>query len=347
MVDKVYVSAASSLEDFHVILARDLAKLARLEKQLSIRPSVIREEEEGTEDRFLGQDLQPLSAADALEFLLGTPGAFLSAPLSCGRRRARAVLLHPLPEAVLLPNAALRNDMVSVRYVDTGDTAKVARSSLAAPPPRLMARPWGLVAPLARRCQLYNCVAWGEESREAFLQLVRGKRLRLEVMGERQDGRLQVDLCWQEGGAMTSVRDTLVFSDRAKFRLPGLTKQVSLPDVENRSFPPAVRLKRGRTYTVMVAHTGRSRISVQVLSGKGRALTLALPGLMEELGEVYGVRRSEEMWGLGMPRPGVPCVAKDLDGLWYRARVEKVVQGRLVMVTYVDFGNHLLLPLHR
>ena len=114
----------------------------------------------------------------------------------------------------------------AMRYVDTGDTAQVARSSLAAPPPRLMARPWGLVAPLARRCQLYNCVAWGEESREAFLQLVRGKRLRLEVMGEREDGSLQVDLCWQEGGAMTSVRDTLVFSDRAKFRLPGLTKQV-------------------------------------------------------------------------------------------------------------------------
>ena len=29
MVDNVFVSAAHSIEDFHVILARDLAKLAR------------------------------------------------------------------------------------------------------------------------------------------------------------------------------------------------------------------------------------------------------------------------------------------------------------------------------
>ena len=91
---------------------------------------------------------------------------------------------------------------------------------------------------------------------------------------------------------------------------------------------------------------------------------------MDQMGETYKVRRKrnndwtevidfdflkvrkcEEMWSLGTDRPGTPCAVKvkkhcylgtmylplffglqDVDGLWYRARIEKVLRVRIVRV---------------
>ena len=68
---------------------------------------------------------------------------------------------------------------------------------------------------------------------------------------------------------------------------------------------------------------------------------------MDQLGETYGVRKCEEMWSLGTDRPGTPCAVKDVDGLWYRARLEKVMRSRIVRVTLVDFGNSIVVSLHK
>ena len=87
------------------------------------------------------------------------------------------------------------------------------------------------------------------------------------------------------------------------------------------------------------------------MSKKAEKFTLLLPDLMDQLGETYGVRKCEEMWSLGTDRPGTPCAVKvflvqrgyrflrririnklclqDVDGLWYRARLEKVISAGL------------------
>ena len=92
------------------------------------------------------------------------------------------------------------------------------------------------------------------------------------------------------------------------------------------------------------------QVYVQLLTKNVGKYTLRLPDLMDKLGKTYGVRKCEEMWSLGTDRPGTPCAVKvhsfgtsklvkwictmqDVDGLWYRARLEKVIRCRIVKVS--------------
>jgi len=162
-----------------------------------------------------------------------------------------------------------------------------------------------------------------------------------------------VDLCFLEGGKMTSVRDLMVFLDHAKFSAPlSSLPTISAPkrpsiDVEAREFSQMPELKKGKVYRVLVSHVDKTQVFVQLLSKKAGKFTLLLPDLMDQLGETYGVRKCEEMWSLGTDRPGTPCAVKDVDGLWYRARLEKVIRCRIVRVTFVDFGNSVVVALHK
>ena len=61
----------------------------------------------------------------------------------------------------------------------------------------------------------------------------------------------QVDLCFLEGEKMTSVRDSMVFLDHAKFSAPLSLPTSSAPekpsvDVEAREFKQFPRLKKGK-----------------------------------------------------------------------------------------------------
>ena len=69
----------------------------------------------------------------------------------------------------------------------------------------------------------------------------------------------QVDLCFLEGGKMTSVRDLMVFLDHAKFSAPLFSlPTISAPkkpniDVEAREFRQLPELKKGKV-VVFVTH---------------------------------------------------------------------------------------------
>lgn len=156
-----------------------------------------------------------------------------------------------------------------------------------------------------------------------------------------------MDLCRHLAGKPTSIRDTLVFTDLAKLAPFPASQPALLPDVEARSYPPPAPLRPGKRYTVVISHADQDHVYVQLLSRRGGAATLRLPRLMEQMAAVYGVKHSEDMWGLGSPRPGVVCVVRDReDKMWYRARVERLVRARIVMVTYVDFGTRAVVSQH-
>jgi len=235
--------------------------------------------------------------------------------------------------------------MVTVRFIDFGNTATVMKDTIAPRPACLK-----FSRPLAMRCALFGCwSSGGLQRRNAFAQLVMNRALQLEVMGVK-DGVRQVDLCFLEGEKMSSVRDLMVFLDQAKFPAPLSLPTVdnkALTDVETGQFGQLPRLKKGKVFRALVSHIDKTQVYVQLLSKKAEKFTLLLPELMDELGETYGVRKCEEMWSLGTDRPGTPCAVKDVDGLWYRARLENVIRSRIVRVTLVDFGNSIVVSLHK
>lgn len=337
---QVYVSAISSLEDFHILQVKNLDILRRIDVMLNPKAlATVIEEEEEEDIEAMKEDVENVEkevlAEVGVKVRRAKAGLLVSAPnpsnpATRGHRARATVLQRPCSSP----------DLVAVRFVDTGDTATVARTSLLHLPKCLATRPG-----LALNCRLFDCTAYGEGSRKAFTEMVMGHQFRLEVMFKDTKGPSQVDLCKELGGRYTSVRDTLVWGGHAKF----LTfPQVFLANVEDRHYRPHPTLRRGKTYTVVVSHVSDATLWVQLLSRRARAATLALPLVMEEMAEVYGVVRSEEMWSLGTDRPGTLCAVRDPgDGLWYRAQVVKVVRGRILRVHYVDFGHTVITSLHK
>lgn len=320
VLKRVFVSAISSMQDFHVVPVRDLAHLYKIESDLNPPESTIWEEKE------------PSRTFDC--FGHNENNYLFSAPCAKTGIRGRAMLLSP-------ECSSDKNDVL-IRFVDTGDTATVSKESFLELPTNLLNR-----NKLAIRCSMFNCREWSEECNEVFTNLVVGKVWRLELMGiEKDTGVLQVDLCCQIDNKITSVRDVLLFSDHVKFQLPG--QHGWFPDIESRSFIPPTLLCLGDVQSVILSHVEGEKIYVQLLTGEGREATLALPYLMEALSQVYNVRKSEEMWELGNPRPGVPCALQDKkDSLWYRGQVVKIIRARLILVLLVDFGSTLIVPVHQ
>ncbi|NXH34046.1 SND1 protein, partial [Myiagra hebetior] len=62
-----------------------------------------------------------------------------------------------------------------------------------------------------------------------------------------------------------------------------------------------------------------------------------LEKLMENMRAEVGAHPPVE--GSFSPRRGDFCIAKFVDGEWYRARVEKVESGGKVHIFYIDYGN--------
>ncbi|XP_027562457.1 staphylococcal nuclease domain-containing protein 1-like, partial [Neopelma chrysocephalum] len=67
-----------------------------------------------------------------------------------------------------------------------------------------------------------------------------------------------------------------------------------------------------------------------------------LEKLMENMRAEVGAHPPVE--GSYSPRRGDFCIAKFVDGEWYRARVEKVESGGKVHIFYIDYGNKETLP---
>ncbi|KFO62249.1 Staphylococcal nuclease domain-containing protein 1, partial [Corvus brachyrhynchos] len=67
-----------------------------------------------------------------------------------------------------------------------------------------------------------------------------------------------------------------------------------------------------------------------------------LEKLMENMRAEVGAHPPVE--GSFSPRRGDFCIAKFVDGEWYRARVEKVESGGKVHIFYIDYGNKETLP---
>ena len=326
-ISRVVVSAITSLEDFHVLPVRDLARLGWIEDQLNPSPLTVWKEEEEQ-----GQDLSNTEdVVVSLESLFSVP-----CPRTGKRARAKRIF----------PDTDDSKDLM-VKFVDSGEMATVPRDSV-----RMLSTELLDMSGLAIHCSMYSCTAWGTHSRDVFSDLVVGHVWRLEVMGweggceDDTEGVLHVDLCCIIEDNITSMRDVLIFSDRAKYSLSSC--EAVLTDVEQRSFLPAMELLPGNNYSAIISHVRTDKVHVQMMCGEGRKATLALPHLMEEMASVYGVRMCEEMWVLGKPRVGVVCAVQDTkDGMWYRAQVETLVKPRILQVKYVDFGNTVLVADHR
>ena len=85
-----------------------------------------------------------------------------------------------------------------------------------------------------------------------------------------------------------------------------------IPSTEERKYKKVAIMMKGLTYPVVLSHTHKLRddcvpqVSVQQVSDQDKT-ALQLPILMEQMKAVYGVKRSEELWGLGRCWPGMVC----------------------------------------
>ena len=198
---------------------------------------------------------------------------------------------------------------------------------------------------------MYDCLAVDKDTTLEFSRLVTGHVLLMEVMGV-DKGVLEVDLIREMGDNIghTSVRDVLVLSGKALFYSP---PDLMIPSTEERKYKKVSTMVQGSSYTVLLSHTHKLRtdcvpqVSVQLVSNQ-ETTALHLPILMEQMKAVYGVKRSEELWGLGRCWPGMVCAVRDTrDKMWYRGEVVSIIKGRLILVKYVDFGNCEPVPAHR
>jgi len=237
-------------------------------------------------------------------------------------------------------------EMVEIFFIDFGNTGSVPSSSVRTLPSTLQALP-----ALATRCTMYDCLAVGKDTTIEFSRLVTGHVLLMEVMGV-DKGVLEVDLVKEMGDNIshTSVRDVLVLSGKALFYSP---PDLMIPSTEERKYKKMSTLVQDSFYTVLLSHTHKLRadcvpqVSIQLVSDQEKT-ALHLPILMEQMKAVYGVKRSEELWGLGRCWPGMVCAVRDSrDKMWYRGEVVSFIKGRLIMVKYVDFGNCEPVPAHK
>ena len=237
-------------------------------------------------------------------------------------------------------------EMVEIFFIDFGNTSTVPANSVRTLQPTLQVLP-----ALATRCSMYDCMAVGKDTNLEFSRLIKGHVLLMEVMGVHKEV-LEVDLVREMGDNIghTSVRDVLVLSGKALFYSP---PDLMIPSTEERKYKKVSTMVKGSTYSVLLSHTHKLRadcvpqVSVQQVSDQDKT-ALQLPILMEQMKAVYGVKRSEELWGLGRCWPGMVCAVRDSrDKMWYRGEVVSVIKGRLFLVKYVDFGNCEQVPAHK
>eukprot|EP00092_Neocalanus_flemingeri_P022823 GFUD01024747.1.p1 GENE.GFUD01024747.1~~GFUD01024747.1.p1 ORF type:complete len:410 (+),score=149.13 GFUD01024747.1:441-1670(+) len=325
---KVYVSCIESINKFYVLRANDVKTIVQIQKELNMEV----ENSMGAEDDNEG--------GKGIEAFDVKPGYLVVAKFHDNFYRAKVLSLF-----IELDTSLTEVNMAEVLYIDYGNIGIVPITSTRTLPSSLLALP-----PLAIQCSLFDCLALGEATTTAFRGLVNKHCLLLEMMVRKEV--LEVDLIREVRDNMgyTSVRDVLVSSGKAVFYSSPYT---TIPNVEERKYKQLPSLKDGSVHTVMLSHLHKlshhqlPQLSVQLLSDKDK-LALQLPSLMDQMGEVYGVKRSEELWGLGRCWPGMVCAVRDSrDKMWYRGQVVKVVKGRMVRVKYVDFGNTELVPAHR
>ena len=333
--EKVYVSHVESVNEFYVQRARQVKNIIKMQKMLNSKeynPGFW-----GLEYEVEGEHLE--EAGDIKEGDLMAVRYTLDNLLY----RVRVVKIY-----LELGTDLTEVIMAELLYIDYGNMDFVPISSL-------MALPTSMVAelPLAFKCSLFDCLPLGKDTTVAFIEVVIGHRLLLERMGKGMDDVVfEVDLIREVEDSLTytSVRDVLVLSGKAVFYT---SPSILIPNMEEKQFKQLQPMANGSVHTVILSHMHKlspdqlPQLSVQLLSDK-KKLSLRLPGLMDQMGVVYGVKRSEELWGLGRCWPGVVCAVRDTrDKMWYRGEVVSMMKGRMVLVKYVDFGNCEVVPAHR
>jgi len=327
---KVNVSFVVSLHEFYVQIDKEAKNILYIKNLLNEENMDVNSEEEKYEiknDNYKLEVGDLVSARDPKDNLL---------------YRAQII------ETFLELNSAFQEvEMALVKFIDYGNTANVTFSSLS-----VIQASLNTVPPLAIQCCLFDCLEQDGDAISEFSKLVMGNQILLEVMGCDEEGILHVDLVKEidDNTRFTSVRDVLVLCGKAVFYT---SPEVTIANTEERSFNQLHSLKESSKHLVVISHMHElsplelPKISVQLLSDQyGRVLQL--PRLMEEMDAVYGVKRSEELWGLGRCWPGMVCAVRDTrDKRWYRGEVVGVFRGRMVRVKYVDFGNIELVPAHR
>jgi len=342
---KVYVSFIESVNKFYVQVARDVKSIIQIQKELNshrIRNKTGKLEVDDDDGIKAEDGTERKEEIDATDVKL-KPGDLVTAKFIQDKLLYRARVLFTFIE---LDNTLSEVEMAEVLYIDYGNTAAVPITSIRSLRSSLQSLP-----PLASQCSLFDCLPLGEDTTKEFRGMVSGHSLLLEIMDRREE-ILEVDLIREVGDNLgyTSVRDVLVLCGKAIFYSSPFT---SIPNVEERIYKQLPPLKAGSVHTVMLSHLHQlshqqlPQLSVQLLSDQDK-LALQLPSLMDQMGAVYGVKRSEELWGLGRCWPGVVCAVRDSrDKMWYRGEVVTIIKGRMVLVKYVDFGNSELVPAHR
>jgi len=318
---KVTVSCVVSLEEFYVQKEADRDTLVQIQNLLNKKGKTVTDVGPGA-----------LQEED-----------FVAAQFPVDKLFYRGKVVSKLME---LQSDLTEVEMVEIFFIDFGNTGTVPATSVGTLSPTLQALP-----AFATRCSMYDCMAVGKDTTLEFSRLVTGHILLMEVMGVHKEV-LKVDLVREMGDNIghTSVRDVLVLSGKALFYSP---PDLMIPSTEERKYKKVATMVQGSTYTVLLSHTHKLRddcvpqFSVQQVSDQDKT-ALQLPILMEQMKAVYGVKRSEELWGLGRCWPGMVCAVRDSrDKLWYRGEVVSIIKGRLILVKYVDFGNCEQVPAHR
>jgi len=318
---KVTVSCIVSLEEFYVQKEADRDILVQIQKLLNKK----------------GENVTDVGAGTVQE------EGFVSAQFPVDKMFYRGKVVSKFVELQL---DLAEVEMVEIFFIDFGNTGTVPASSVRPLPATLQALP-----AFAFRCSMYDCMAVDKDTTLEFSRLVTGHILLMEVMGVQKEV-LEVDLVREMGDNIghTSVRDVLVLSGKALFYSP---PDLMIPSTEERKYKKVATMVQGSTYTVLLSHTHKLRddcvpqVSVQQVSDQDKT-ALQLPFLMEQMKAVYGVKRSEELWGLGRCWPGMVCAVRDSrDKMWYRGEVVSIIKGRLILVKYVDFGNCEQVPAHR
>eukprot|EP00092_Neocalanus_flemingeri_P021920 GFUD01023777.1.p1 GENE.GFUD01023777.1~~GFUD01023777.1.p1 ORF type:complete len:422 (-),score=148.64 GFUD01023777.1:164-1429(-) len=336
---KVFVSCIESINKFYILKANEAKTVVQIQKQLNrvwYTASVLELENGMGEEEDNSEGGKEVEADDI------NPGELVIAKFQ-DNLFYRAKVLSIFIE---LDTSLTEVDMAEVLYIDYGNIGMVPINSTRPISSSLLALP-----PLAIQCSLFDCLALGEDTTTEFRGLVNKGCLLLETMGRREEV-LEVDLIREMGDNMgySSVRDVLVLCGKAVFYSSPST---IIPNVEERDYKQLPSLVAGSVHTVMLSHLHQlshqqlPQLSVQLFSDQDK-VALQLPSLMDQMGEVYGVKRSEELWGLGRCWPGMVCAVRDSrDKMWYRGQVVKIGKGRMVRVKYVDFGNTELVPDHK
>ncbi|GAB6026716.1 Ring finger protein [Chamberlinius hualienensis] len=194
----------------------------------------------------------------------------------------------------------------------------------------------------AVKCSLYKiepvdkALGWSTDAINQFRNYVLNKEVAMKIY-ENTAGWLYVDVgrddCYVDNGRQlyvpASVRDALVFLNHGHFpwRIHIEFKGLGV----KRKYPVTTNPVCNKDIRAHICHcVTPSEFYVQTYNNDS---------LFEEIMAKIQQLPFNEMEPLSGPQIGMPCLAKYVDDIWYRAEILSLEKGCTVCVVYVDFGN--------